>query len=49
MQIDSILEKLTEQELLIEKAIDLGEVPTRLKNQIDTSIHNREYDRAILR
>jgi hypothetical protein len=42
MQIDSIFEKLTGQEQLIEKAISLGEVPTKTKNQIDTSLYTIE-------
>ncbi|HIH37268.1 MAG TPA: hypothetical protein HA232_05115 [Methanocellales archaeon] len=40
--VDSIFEKMTGQEQLIEKAFNLGEVPTKTKNQIDTSLYTIE-------
>jgi hypothetical protein len=39
MQVDSIFEKLLGQAELIEKAIDLGEVPGKTRNQIDTTLN----------
>jgi hypothetical protein len=42
MQIDSVFEKMTGQEELIEKAIDLGECPGKTKNQIETMLNTIE-------
>jgi len=42
MQIDSIFKKLTGQEQLIEKAINLGEISGKAKNQIETSLNTIE-------
>jgi hypothetical protein len=39
MQVDSIFEKMLGQAELIEKAIDLGEVPGKTRNQIDTTLN----------
>jgi len=42
MQIDSVFEKMLGQEVLIEKAIDLGECPGKTKNQIETMLNTIE-------
>jgi hypothetical protein len=42
MQIDSVFEKMSGQELLIEKAIELKECPAKTKNQIETMLNTIE-------